>query len=169
MLCNSSQFLLLVSVPVFLPGLALHRLRLRADWTTAWFVAHDGLNSFSECSDIILMEKVFVNNILNPLDFLRPICHCRKVAAVQLPFLELAVLRLKVFRINVGRRVAVQELTINIILEDVPSRSGLIRLAVGGHKTSHISICCQQLLRGGGPVRVFIFSRSDDVDAIRSF
>lgn len=58
------------------------------------------------------MEEVLVHHIFNSLEFFLFVCYCREVANVRVSLLELAVLRLEVFSINMWRRMAVQELAL---------------------------------------------------------
>lgn len=58
-----------------------------------------------------LVEKVLVNHIFNPLDFLF-VCCCRNVAAVGVSILERLVLWLEVFSIDMWRRMAVEKLAL---------------------------------------------------------
>lgn len=158
MLVETAYFLLLVLVAVFFPGFSHHHLWSSFSWadrSTAWFVAHDGLNPLGERPHILLkietifvhifdflttnnyysgillnskrtadvpylMEEVLVNHIFNSPDFLF-VC-CGEVTAVQVSIQELVVLRLKVFSINMWRRMAVQKLALlgdNIVRESV--------------------------------------------------
>lgn len=57
-----------------------------------------------------LMEEVLVDNIFNSFDFGLFVCRSRRVGAARLSRLELVVLRLEVFRVDVWGRVAVQKL-----------------------------------------------------------
>lgn len=61
MFVKPSHFLLLVSVAVLFPGFAHHCLRFTFSWanrSAAWFVAHDGLNSFGERPHIFLKTEI---------------------------------------------------------------------------------------------------------------
>lgn len=171
-LVQTAYFLLLVRVAVFFPGFPHHLWcsLYWADRSAAQLVAHNGLNPLGECPHIFLMEEVLVNHIFNSPDFPLFACRCGgEVTEVRVYFQEIVVLRLEVLHVDMRRRMAVQKLSADEILQDVSGWSGLIRLAVRCHKASHVSISHQHLLRGGRPIGVFIFSWSDDVEAIGAF
>lgn len=61
------------------------------------------------------MKEVLVNQILNPPDFALFVCSLIGVLTICLTIQELSMLGLKVFNVIVGRRVAIQELPLEVV------------------------------------------------------
>ena len=61
---------------------------------------------------LYLMEEVFVNHIFNSPDIQLFVCYCGEVTVIWVSFLELVVLWLEVFSINMWWSMAVQKLAL---------------------------------------------------------
>lgn len=71
-LVEPTAFLFFVSVTVFFPGLPRYILSARSSRShqaMPGLVTHDSLDTFGQCSDVLLMEKSFVDYIFDLFGF----------------------------------------------------------------------------------------------------